>query len=173
MKTHKLISTALLLALGVLLPRIFHSVRLGRAFLPMHLPALLAGLLLGPGSGLIVGVLTPLLSTLFTGSPPPAIAVPMLVELGAYGLAGGLLYQKRRLNVYLSLVLAIVCGRLVYGLFGATLLPLLGFDPIPVFYLFTAGLLEAIPGLVLQLVVIPLIVKLVERSPAFKKEESA
>ena len=97
----------------------------------------------------------------------------MLVELGAYGLAGGLLYQKRRLNVYLSLVLAIVCGRLVYGLFGATLLPLLGFDPIPVFYLFTAGLLEAIPGLVLQLVVIPLIVKLVERSPAFKKEESA
>ncbi len=169
MKTQKLVSTALLLALGLLLPTLFHMAGLGKPFLPMHLPALLAGFLLGPASGVCVGVLTPLLSSLLTGAPPliPPIAPLMMAELGCYGLVGGFLYQKRHVNVYCSLLLAIAAGRLIYGLLGAigaSLLPALGFPPIPVFYLFTAGLVEAIPGVILQLFIVPLAVAAVERN---------
>jgi predicted membrane protein len=166
MKTRQLVLTALLIALGLILPMLFHAVGLGKAFLPMHLPALLAGFILGPVSGLCVGLVTPLLSSLLTGIPPisPPIAFLMMAELGIYGLAGGLMYRKWRLGVYPSLLVAIASGRLIYGLLGSSLMPLLGFRPIPVFYLFTAGLLEAIPGIVLQLIIVPIAVAIGEQN---------
>lgn len=168
MKTRQLIQTALLIALGLILPMIFHSLGLGKAFLPMHLPALLAGFLLGPASGLCVGLLTPLLSSLLTGMPvlSPPIAFLMMGELGIYGLMGGLMYKRWHFNVYCSLLVAIAAGRLTFGLLGSSLMPLLGFKPIPVFNLFTVGLLEAIPGVILQLVVVPIAVAIGEQNIA-------
>ncbi|MGH8016455.1 MAG: ECF transporter S component, partial [Candidatus Zixiibacteriota bacterium] len=109
--------TALFLALAVLLPIGFHQLGAsGRIFLPMHIPPLLAGFLLGPLSGIIVGVLAPGLSHLLTGMPP-AYAVPLMsLELPMYGLVAGMTYDRLRLNIYVSLVLAMIVGRIMFGL---------------------------------------------------------
>ena len=80
--------TALYLALAVLLPIGLHATGLGgRVFLPMHIPVLLAGFLMGPQTGVLVGLLAPALSYLLIGMPP-AYAVPLMsLELPMYGLA--------------------------------------------------------------------------------------
>ena len=109
--------TALFLALAILLPIAFHQFGLGgRIFLPMHIPVLLAGFIIGPVSGVIVGLLSPLTSFLSTGMPP-AYAVPLMsIELPLYGLVAGLAYQRLRLNVYIALVVALIVGRLGFAL---------------------------------------------------------
>ncbi len=92
MTTGTITGTALLLALGVVLPIVFHMIPLGgRIFSPMHIPAFLAGLLMGPLSGLVVGIGSPVLSGLLTGRPTFFYMIPMLFELGTYGLVAGLL----------------------------------------------------------------------------------
>ena len=93
--TGTLTGTALLLALGVVLPIVFHAMPLGgRIFLPMHLPTFVAGLVLGPVAGLIVGAGSPVLSGLLTGRPTVLYMVPMVSELATYGLAVGLLRPR-------------------------------------------------------------------------------
>jgi niacin transporter len=90
--TWMITGTALLLALGVMLPLVFHAFPLGgRIFLPMHIPTFIAGLVLGPLSGLIVGAGSPVLSALVTGRPPIYYMVPMIFELATYGVVAGLL----------------------------------------------------------------------------------
>lgn len=162
-----MVYTALLIALSLVLPGAFHAIGLGKAFSPMHLPALLAGFLLGPTSGAIVGITAPLLSSLFTGMPPLPVAIPMIGELGIYGLLSGLLYQRRRFGIYPSLILSLFGGRLAFGIVSALIVPLFGFPSRPLFGLFVkASLLEALPGIVLQLLIIPSAVILVEKSEA-------
>jgi hypothetical protein len=94
--TATLTGTALLLALGVVLPIAFHPVPLGgRIFLPMHLPTFVAGLVLGPLAGLVVGAGSPVVSTLLTGMPiAPFYMVPMIFELATYGVVAGLLRPR-------------------------------------------------------------------------------
>ena len=93
--TGTLTGTALLLAMGVVLPIVFHAFPLGgRIFLPMHLPALVAGLVLGPVAGLIVGAGSPVLSMLLTGRPTVPYMIPMLLELATYGLVAGLVRAR-------------------------------------------------------------------------------
>lgn len=159
--------TALMVAIGVLLPIAFHAVSLGKALLPMHIPVLLAGFLVGPLAGLIAGLLTPLLSALLTGMPPLApapIAQMMCFELATYGLLSGLVYRKLGLGALPSLLLAMLGGRLVYGLLGALVLPLFGLTRVPLLYPLTAGLLSSIPGVVVQILCVPAIVAAVERN---------
>lgn len=157
---------ALFVAIGVLLPVMFHVVGLGKVFLPMHIPVLLAGFFCGPAVGALVGVLTPLLSAVLTGMPPfmPPVAQMMVFELGIYGLLTGLAYQRLRLGVYPSLLGAMVAGRLVYGLLGYLALPLFGLKQVPLLYPVTYGVLTSLPGIVLQLVLVPAVVCLVERN---------
>ncbi|MEW6524908.1 MAG: ECF transporter S component [Bacillota bacterium] len=165
-KTQKLTWTAVFVALGILLPMIFHGAGLGRVFLPMHIPVLLSGFFLGGAPGLVVGAVTPLLSSLLTGMPPlmPPVAQLMVWELGVYGLLAGVAYRRLRLGVYPALLLALLGGRLVYGLLGYTILPLFGLTRVPLFVPLTTGLVTGAPGLVVQLVVIPAAVYLVERN---------
>ena len=93
--TATLTGTALLLALGVVLPIVFHAIPLGgRVFLPMHLPTFVAGLMLGPVAGLVVGAGSPVLSALLTGRPTVFYMVPMVLELATYGLLAGLLRRR-------------------------------------------------------------------------------
>jgi len=90
--TWMITGTALLLALGVMLPLVFHAIPLGgRIFLPMHIPTFVAGLVLGPISGLIVGAGSPILSALITGRPTVPYMIPMVFELAAYGVVAGFL----------------------------------------------------------------------------------
>lgn len=169
--TRQLTRGAFFIALGIVIPFAFHAIGgpgLGRVFLPMHVPVLLAGFLCGPVIGLITGMLTPILSAVFTGMPPlmPPMAQTMVVELGIYGAVAGLMYQRTKLGPLLSLIGAMAAGRLAYGLVGWLVLPLFGLTGISPLYPLTYGVATALPGVAIQLVVIPLTVHLVGRKTA-------
>jgi len=148
-------------ALGILLPMLFHGVpEAGPRFLPMHIPVLLAGFFVGWKLGLLTGIVTPLLSAILTGMPTftPPMAFVMMFELAAYGLLAGLLY-KRTKNIHVSLVVAMIGGRIIRGLaqwvLWSWLVPHLPFGWEA--YV-TLVFVTALPGIVLQLAVMPLIV---------------
>ncbi len=156
------------MALGILLPIAFHVVGMGKVFLPMHIPVLLAGFFCGPTVGMLVGMITPLLSAVLTGMPPlmPPVAQGMVFELGLYGLLTGLLYERLRLGVYPSLLLAMAAGRVVYGFLGYLILPLFGLNQVPLLAPVLLAVGESLPGVALQLVLIPLVVGVIERNAA-------
>ncbi len=154
----KLVFAALCVALGVALPVAFHGVpNAGQVFCPMHIPVLLCGLICGPWLGLACGALVPMLGCLITGMPPMAMLPSMICELAVYGLVAGLLIRlvKIRFAVVLSLVGAMVAGRLVMGLVNAL-----------IFYAgeygwmawLTASFVTALPGIIIQLLLIPTVI---------------
>jgi riboflavin transporter FmnP len=165
-KTNWITQTALFLALAVVLPVGFHAFGIGgRVFLPMHFPVLLAGFLVGPYSGLAVGLMSPLISHLITGMPP-TYAVPLMsLELTLYGLVAGLAYRRLRLNIYIALIAAMIVGRIMFGL-GLFILGM--FMELPytatVFFSTAGPILAGLPGMIAQLVVIPIIVAAVRRA---------
>ena len=172
--TKRLTMGAFFIAMGIFLPMIFHALSLGKVFLPMHIPVLLAGFLCGPIIGAIVGALTPILSALLTGMPPlmPPMAQMMIFELGVYGALTGLFYETLRWKVVPSLLLSMVGGRIIYGLLGYTLLPLIGLNKISILYPLTAGLLTSLPGVIIQLVLIPTIIYLGERATGYRQDKA-
>ncbi len=164
MQVAKVIYGSFFVALGVVLPIGFHLLQFGGVvFLPMHIPVLLAGFILGGRYGLLVGLLTPILSHLFTGMPPlsPPMLPMMIVELACYGLAAGMLYRGGR-NIYAALIGAMIVGRIGTGvvLYLGTLF--LGFH-IPVWAFISGGIVKGIPGIVVQLFIIPVLVKAWEK----------
>jgi len=166
--TRKLVVTALLIALCVVLPMAFHIIPYGlagRALLPMHIPVLLAGLVVGWKYGLIVGITGPLLSSVLTGMPPMGIAVPMMVELGVYGLVAGVMIEiirtkRASLDLYICLIIAMLAGRVVAGIAQAFYF----FEGAYTWELWTSAyFVTALPGLVIQLAFIPSVVMALER----------
>lgn len=157
-----LIKTAMMIALGIVLPFAFHSIpNSGRVLLPMHIPVLLAGFLFGPVSGVLAGAITPLLSSMLTGMPPMApvpVAIQMSVELAVFGLLAGVFYQALRQNIVVSLILTLLGGRLAYSLITLAMFPMFGLGTAPLSIVFGATLVTALPGLALQTVAIPAIV---------------
>ena len=115
--TNNLVSIAFFIALGLVLPMIFHSFNMGgKIFLPMHIPVLLGGLILGPLAGLIIGILTPILSSVITGMPPVFPMLPlMIVELGTYGFISGYLRKNKDMSIFQSLIISMIVGRLKIG----------------------------------------------------------
>ncbi|NLY56138.1 MAG: ECF transporter S component [Firmicutes bacterium] len=167
MDTKKLTYGGIFIALGVLLPIAFHWVGLGRTFLPMHIPILLAGFIAGPLTAAVVGVITPLLSSVLTGMPPLApTGLMMAVELPIYGWLAGAAYQRYSLGKIPSLVIAILAGRLVYGFLMWLALPLFGLEAIHPLYPIGAGLIGSLPGIILQLILVPATVGLLEHGSA-------
>lgn len=172
--TKKLTLSALFLALGILLPYVFHATNLGGSiFLPMHIPVLLAGFFVGPFYALAIGAITPIISGLMTGMPPFApvpIAIVMAFELAAYGFFAGLFYEKLRINPILSLVLAMICGRIVTGLVIFVLVAAFGFNKLnPIAYVW-GSLATSWPGILIQLVLMPAIVEIVRKAGLHPKE---
>lgn len=170
-KTRNLILTALCIALGFLLPKLFHSIGAGPVFLPMHIPVFLCGMICGPLYGLACGALLPLLSSFLTQMPPLyPVAVAMLFELAVYGLVSGFLYQKQRQNVYLSLILAMLAGRLVSGIANTLLLGFVGKSY--GFSAFLAGaFLKSWPGILIQLLFLPLLLLALEKAKILPRPE--
>jgi hypothetical protein len=156
-KSYQIILTAMLIAVGLILPYITaHAFAMpGSILLPMHLPVFLIGFLCGPQYGAIGGIIIPVLSSLLTGMPPLYPIMPMMAgELLTYGLVGGLLYNKVKMPLYPSLLLSMLSGRIVYGLFFAALIaPNLG-----AVKAVTGSFVEGIPGIIIQLVLIPVVV---------------
>ncbi|MEG2583584.1 MAG: ECF transporter S component [Oscillospiraceae bacterium] len=149
MKTKKIVFCGLFVALGVLLPQVFHMFggkMAGAVFLPMHIPALLGGMLLGPIAGGIIGILSPFLSGILTGMPSFEKIPFMIIELATYGVVSGLLSHKLKLNSWLSLVTAMVSGRvlnmIIYFVMGE-LLHMQGYS----YFMVIKALITGLPGI--------------------------
>ncbi|MFP4498221.1 MAG: ECF transporter S component [Vulcanimicrobiota bacterium] len=158
--TNKLCYGAILLVMAVVLPQGFHMVGLGPAFLPMHIPVYIAGLILGPFWGFWTGLLAPLLSFLLTGMPPlvPPVLIVMVVELPVIGLLSGYLIKK--LNVFWTVFLAIIGGRLVFTA-GVILLADHMVSAGQTTWAFAvATFVTTLPGLILQIILIPVVYNL-------------
>lgn len=157
---------ALFIALCVVVPYAFHAVpNGGPVFLPMHLPVLLCGMVCGWPYGFICGLMGPAVSSLLTGMPVAAALPAMMVECGVYGLVSGLILKCihtgwLNLDLYISLITAMLAGRVVSGVAKALI-----FSPgITMSAWITTSFVTALPGIVLQLVMVPLIVNLLIRT---------
>lgn len=169
---YKMVLSGLFLALGLLLPFLTGQIpEIGSRLLPMHLPVLLCGFICGLPWGLAVGFVTPLLrSLLFTMPPLYPQALVMAFELAAYGLAAALLYRllpKKPVFLYVALILTMIVGRIVWGVAAMVLYPAAGINfGWQVFV--ASAFVNAVPGIILQIVLIPPILYALQRAKLIK-----
>ena len=165
---YKLTITSLFLAIAFILPFFSGQIpEIGQMLCPMHIPILLCGFICGWKWGMMLGFITPISRSLFLSAPPlyPS-AIAMSFELATYGFVAGLIYQilpKNKLNTYISLIISMIIGRIVWGISMYILLNVKG--KIFTFSSFIGGsLINAIPGIVIQFVFVPLIILAVEKN---------
>lgn len=162
----KIVLSGVLLALGMVLPLATAQIKeIGDTLLPMHLPILLCGLVCGWQYGGVVGLVLPFLRSLVFGMPPIyPNAVWMACELAAYGAVAGLLYALIRVKgrVYIALIGAQLAGRVVWGTVKAILLGVRG-AAFPFSAFLVGGFVDAFPGILLQIALLPPIVILLEK----------
>ncbi len=166
--TKTMICGAMFLAIGLVLPFFTAQMKeVGNTLLPMHFPVFLCGLICGPCYGFLVGFLLPLLRGAFFSMPPlyPS-AVWMAFELATYGFVSGFLYQRKTKSgigyLYFCIIAAMVSGRIVWGIVKTILLGL-GGKSFSFQAFIIGGVLDAIPGIVLQLILIPAIIGMMKR----------
>ena len=159
--------SAMFLALAYVMPFLTGQIpQVGSMLCPMHIPVLVCGFFCGAPWGLVVGFIAPLLRSFTLGMPPMfPTAFCMAFELAAYGFVAGWLYNKlskKKINVYVSLLIAMVIGRIVWG---GVMFACMGFD-VTAFGLsafLASAVLNAVPGIVLQIVLIPVVVIALEK----------
>ena len=166
--TRDLILAALCLALAMLLPFLTGQIQtLGNMLCPMHIPVLLCAYICGYRWAAAVGFISPLLRYTIFGMPPimPA-GVSMAFELLTYGLVAGLLYEKLKkntLNIYVSLIISMISGRVVWGIARLIISGVTGTEF--TWQLFIGGaVLQAVPGIILHILLIPIIVMALRRA---------
>ena len=162
-QSKNLVLAALFIALGIILPFITMQIpRIGNMLLPMHIPVILCGFICGGPYGFIVGLIVPLMRSVLIGMPnmiPTAVA--MAPELAVYGLVTGLLYQKvkeQKFGIYIALVTAMISGRIVWGAASLLIFSLIGNSFSWKLFVMN-GFINAIPGIIFQLIFIPILVK--------------
>ncbi len=159
-RIQNLILAAMFLAVGLVLPFFTGQIKqIGDMLLPMHLPVMLCGLVCGWKYGGAVGLILPLLRSVTFGMPPLyPNALTMAAELCAYGLLIGIFYRifpkKNLLAIYASLILSMLGGRVVWGVAKTVLLGLSG-KGFSLAAFWAGGFVEALPGIVLQLILVP------------------
>lgn len=168
-KTHKLTLSAMFLAIGLILPFFTGQIpTIGNMLLPMHIPVLLCGMVCGWEYGAAIGFILPFIRYTLFGMPvlfPNGLA--MAFELAAYGGISGSVYallkKKNIATSYISLITAMFLGRIVWGIASSLIL---GFSnssfTLEVFI--ASGFINAIPGIILQLIFIPFILNLLNRN---------
>lgn len=165
-----IVLAALFLALAFILPMFTgHIPQIGSMLCPMHFPVLLCGFVLGGPWGLAVGFIAPLLRSVLFGMPPMfPVAISMAFELGTYGLVSGLMYRRGKHTLpmtYATLLTAMVAGRLVWGAVRFVLAGLSG-SSFPFSAFLSGALLTALPGIIAQLIIIPLIITALQKAKA-------
>lgn len=165
--TQKLTLSAMFLAVAFLLPFMTAQVpQIGSMLCPMHIPVLLCGFFCGAPWGLAVGCVAPLLRSVVLGMPPMfPTAFAMAFELATYGFVAGRLYHqfpKKKGYVYVSLLVAMVIGRLVWGV---AMFACMGFDAskFGISSFLAGALFNAVPGMILQVVIVPVLVISLEK----------
>ena len=175
-QTKKLVLSAFFMALGIILPFFTGQIQqIGSMLLPMHIPVLLCGMICGWQYGLAVGFVTPLLRSAMFGMPPiMPTAAAMAVELAVYGLVSGLLYSKLPKKIpyiYVSLIGAMIAGRVAWGLVSVVLYGFMGNSFTMTIFL-AGAFLHAIPGIILQLILIPVVMVALKKAGVLNDYES-
>lgn len=168
-RTKDLVLSAMFIALGLVLPMITGQIpEIGNMLLPMHLPVFLCGLICGWPYGLVVGAVLPLMRSALFGMPPMfPTAVAMTFELAAYGFLSGFLYSRSRWQcvraLYRVLAVSMLGGRLVWGAVRVIIMGL-GGSAFGWAAFLSGAFTTAIPGIVIQLVLIPAIMVALDRA---------
>ena len=158
----KITLSAIFLALAYVLPFLTGQIpQIGAMLCPMHIPVLLCGFICGWKYGLIVGLIAPLLRSFTLGMPPLfPTALCMSFELATYGLISGLAYQilpKKKAYTYLSLIIAMLAGRFVWGIAMFSCLGF-NFNNFGLASFWTSAFINAFPGILVQIILIPILV---------------
>ena len=161
-KLQNLVLSAMFLGLGLVLPFFTGQIQqIGNMLLPMHLPVILCGFICGWKYGLVVGAVTPILRSAVFSMPvmyPSAIA--MAFELAAYGFLVGFLFKNARWqclkSLYRCLIISMLGGRVVWGIVMSVILGL-GENGFTLTAFLTGAFLNAIPGIIVQLILVPAI----------------
>ncbi len=166
-ETQQMTLISLFIALCVIIPFVFHLAGLGAMFLPMFLPILLAGFVIRFPLAMLVGLLGPIVSSLLTGMPPLfPTAISMMAEgMVASGVASFLFCSKKS-SLWLALLLAIIAERMTRVLMIFLILPLFG---LPAREWSIAEITLTLPGVALQLVLIPLVLFVLWRYHLIKR----
>ena len=172
----KLTVTAFMLALGLVLPFLTGQIQsIGSMLLPMHLPVFLCALICGWEFGVPMAFILPLLRSFMFGMPPMyPTALAMAFELATYALVAGLLYKKSKqsiLSLYVAMIAAMVAGRAVWGVCMMVLLGVKG-NTFTLSAFLSGALLNAIPGIILQLILIPVIMVALKKAKLIPIEGS-
>lgn len=161
--------TAMFLALGLILPFFTGQIpQIGNMLLPMHIPVLMCGFICGWQYGGTIGFILPLLRFMLFGMPPIyPIGIAMAFELATYGVLSGILFSHSRwkciVSLYRCLIIAMIGGRIVWGIVRMVISAAGGvmFS----WKLFMAGaFFNAIPGIIVQLVLIPTVMLALEKT---------
>ena len=166
-RIRKIVLAGLMMALGIVLPFVTGQIpQIGSMLLPMHIPVLLCGFICGWIYGLVVGAVVPLLRSMMFGMPPMMTAIAMAFELAAYGCVTGFLYKNlpgKKVKLYISLISAMILGRIVWGMVSLVIYGVT--NAVFTWQIFIGGaLLNAIPGIILQLIVVPILVMAIEKN---------
>ena len=170
----KITCSALFLAIGFVLPFFTGQIpQIGSMLLPMHIPVFLCGLICGGPYGLVIGLILPVLRSMIFGMPPMfPTAVAMAFELATYGFVIGMVYSHAKWQcikqLYIALLISMVAGRLVWA---AVTCILVGLSNVNAMMLINGALVSAAPGIVVQLILIPLIMVTLDKAKVvpFKK----
>lgn len=167
----EIVLSGFFITLGLVIPTVFHFFGLGKNFLPMHIPVLLAGFILSLPYAVAVGIITPVLSSAITAMPPMFPVLPYMVfELAVYAAVSNVLSKKMKLNTYLSLIISMIAGRVAAGIavwamivfFGAKL-------PSPAIFAVSA-VTTGIPGIIIQIAFIPPMIVLLKKANIIRNE---
>ncbi len=166
-KLKNIVLSALFIATAYVLPFLTGQIPdIGNMLCPMHLPVILCGFICGWQYGLAAGVISPLLRSLTISMPalfPRAVC--MAAELAAYGMIAGLMYKifpKKKIYIYPSLIISMIAGRIVWGFAMFISMGILG-KSFGFSYFMAESVFNAIPGIIIQLIVIPLAVMLINK----------
>ena len=171
----KMILAALFLALAYVLPFLTgHISKIGSMLCPMHLPVLLCGFICGPFWGMVIGSIVPIFRSLMLGMPALfPTAVCMTFELATYGAVAGIMHRilpRKKVFIYCSLLTAMVTGRLVWGAAMHIVVGMSG-GTFTLAAFMAGAFINAIPGIIAQIILVPILVMLLDNPNILKLRE--
>lgn len=170
---NNMVLAAMFLSIGIILPLLTSQIKeIGDTLLPMHIPVMLCGFICGWKYGFSIGMVLPLIRGAVFGMPPLyPNAIWMAIELAVYGFVIGFLYFRLNLKnvkgVYISLLSAMILGRIAWGISKAVLLGL-GGKAFTISMFISGGFIDAVPGIILQLILIPSIIAILNKRRMLK-----
>ncbi len=174
-KIYKIALAAMFLALAYVLPFLTGQIpKIGSMLCPMHIPVIICGFVCGGPLGMTVGFIAPFLRSLTLGMPvlfPNAVC--MAVELAVYGLVSGLMHKvlpKKKAYIYCSLLISMIAGRIVWGIAMLICMGIKG-GSFTFAAFVTRAITNAIPGIILQIVLIPIVVVLLQNTKILKPKD--